>query len=251
MLAVVPIFAEAALATLVPAYREVRSSSAFRLPRVLLFTFSITILPVAATYAALSSTCWTSPLSSGRPPVISSPATPPMRLIASPLAVFLVIVFYNRERTVIDLLTGSGGVATAAVAGVGIFLMLVRERLLRHIDRRFFRQPADAGATLLALSDSLRGSTTVDELSPLAAGAVADAFHPERIVTIAARRRRAVPGAGRTPAAALRAIGPRAVDWRLGMLRCSSNSRNQIRCIVSVKPTGRGSARSMRNCWFH
>jgi hypothetical protein len=105
-------------------------------------------------------------------------------LIASPFAVVAGLVIVNRERSIVEILSGTLGLTVLALSIAGVGLALSRERLLAAIDRRFFRQPIDTGATLLALGDRLRGATTEEEAALLARAAVEGALHPLRLTTV-------------------------------------------------------------------
>lgn len=99
-------------------------------------------------------------------------------LAAAPIAVALLVVFANRDRSVVELAAGPVGATLAAVSVVAWAAAAGRHRLLDLIDARYFRQAVDAQATFLSLSDALRKADSIETLAAKAQAAIDGAFHP-------------------------------------------------------------------------
>jgi len=103
-------------------------------------------------------------------------------LAIAPFVSLLVIIALNRERSVIELLSGPLGVTLGAVTLAAAAAAFGRRRLLAAVDRRFFRHQADAKALLIGLTDRARQATSLDALQQTLLSAVESVFHPSAMV---------------------------------------------------------------------
>lgn len=109
-----------------------------------------------------------------------------LSFIALPLAVGVVLLYVNREEPLGRLLTGWRFLALAAVAAGAAAALPLRYRLLSALDRRYFREAYDARRVLRELTEAVRKTPDIADLSRLLVDQVDKALHLESVVIMAA-----------------------------------------------------------------
>lgn len=107
-------------------------------------------------------------------------------LVALPLAAGVVFLYVNREEPLGRLLTGWRFLALAVLAASAATVLPLRHRLLAVLDRRYFREAYDARRVLRELTDAVRKTPDIAELSRLLVEQVDRALHLESVVVMAA-----------------------------------------------------------------
>ena len=107
-------------------------------------------------------------------------------LVALPLAAGVVFLYVNREEPLGRLLTGWRFLALAVLAASAATVLPLRHRLLAALDRRYFREAYDARRVLRELTDAVRKTPDIAELSRLLVEQVDQALHLESVVVMAA-----------------------------------------------------------------
>jgi hypothetical protein len=122
-----------------------------------------------------------------------------LALVAIPMGAGVVLLYVHRDEPLGSLLTGwrfLGLLAVAATAGAALPL---RYKLLAALDRRYFREAYDARRVLRELTESVRKTPNIHDLSRLLVEQVDRALHVESVVVMAATPGQ--PGLLRTTAA--------------------------------------------------
>ncbi len=109
-----------------------------------------------------------------------------LSLVALPLAAGVVLLYANREEPLGHLLRGWRFLALAAVAAIAGAAFPLRYRLLAALDRRYFRETYDARRVLRQLTDTVRKSRDISDLSRILVEQVDTALHLESVVLMAA-----------------------------------------------------------------
>jgi hypothetical protein len=97
------------------------------------------------------------------------------------LAVYL---YQNRERSLVELFSGSRLLLLLTAALVGGAALRYRRPLLEAIDRRFFREQYDARQILTLLAERIRATSDAASLASLLAREIDLAFHLEGIALL-------------------------------------------------------------------
>ena len=108
-----------------------------------------------------------------------------LSLIALPLAGGVVILYVNREEPLGRLLTGWRFLALATVALVAAAAFPLRYRLLAALDRRYFREAYDPRLVLRQLTEAVRKTRDIADLSSMLVDQVDKALHLESVVLMA------------------------------------------------------------------
>ncbi len=109
-----------------------------------------------------------------------------LSLVALPLAAGVVLLYANREEPLGRLLTGWRFLALAAVAVIAGAAFPLRYRLLAALDRRYFRETYDARRVLRQLTETVRKTRDISDLSRILVEQVDTALHLESVVLMAA-----------------------------------------------------------------
>ncbi len=109
-----------------------------------------------------------------------------LSLVALPLAAIVVFLYVNREEPLGRLLTGWRFLALAVLAASAATVLPLRHRLLAVLDRRYFREAYDARRVLRELTEAVRKTPDIAELSRLLVEQVDRALHLESVVLMAA-----------------------------------------------------------------
>src|SRR5580765_127708 len=176
---------------------------------------------------------------------------------ALPFVAFVWYVSSQRDQRVEDLVRGRAAIAAAAFTGAGLLMFWLRKRVLRTLDRRFFREQHDAGRILSELADGYQASRTAGELAERLGDVLVRALHVEsfavllfppsqRMSWVAAGKARPLPRSaslvawlfsdGTTvdvdwtrPSPGLRAMSPEDRDWLVD---------GAFRLLVPLVPSG-------------
>jgi hypothetical protein len=107
-------------------------------------------------------------------------------VMALPVAGIGWYLYRRRDETLLNLISGSGlQLLVAAGLAAGAILM-VRARVLKALDRQFFREQYDARRILTELADRCRKATTIDELVSLVCREVDRALHVDYVTMLLA-----------------------------------------------------------------
>lgn len=109
-----------------------------------------------------------------------------LALVALPIAVGIVLLYVNRAEPLGNLLTGWRFLGLLAVAATAAAALPLRYRLLSALDRRYFREAYDARRVLRELTESVRKTPNIHDLSHLLVEQVDKALHLESVVVMAA-----------------------------------------------------------------
>ena len=105
-------------------------------------------------------------------------------LVAAPVAGLIVLVAANRDQSAMALITGPSSVLLAALAAAAVGATVGRRQVMTMLDRRFFREQAEARNTLIGAVDAVRQADSMDRLRGALTQAAEQAFHPETLVTV-------------------------------------------------------------------
>ena len=108
-------------------------------------------------------------------------------MVALPLIGGLALLYSHRAESLGSLLTGWPFLALLAVAATAGAALPLRYRLLAALDRRYFREAYDARRVLRELTESVRKTPDIHDLSRLIVEQVDKALHLESLVVMAAR----------------------------------------------------------------
>jgi hypothetical protein len=122
-----------------------------------------------------------------------------LALVALPLGAGVAFLYANRAEPLGDLLTGWRFLALATVAAGAAVAFPLRYRLLAGLDRRYFREAYDARRVLRELTEKVRKTPDLSELSRLLVEQVDTALHVESVVVMTASPEQ--PGLLRTASA--------------------------------------------------
>ncbi len=109
-----------------------------------------------------------------------------LSLVALPFGAGLVLLYANRAEPLGSLLTGWRFLALAAVAAGAAAALPLRYRLLSALDRRYFREAYDARRVLRELTEAVRKTPDIGDLSRLLVEQVDRALHLESVVIMTA-----------------------------------------------------------------
>ncbi len=108
-----------------------------------------------------------------------------LSFIALPLAAGVVLLYINREEPLGHLLTGWRFLALTTVAVIATAAFPLRYRLLAALDRRYFREAYDARLVLRQLTEAVRKTRDIADLSSMLVEQVDKALHVESVVLMA------------------------------------------------------------------
>jgi hypothetical protein len=101
-------------------------------------------------------------------------------ILGAMIGPFLALAWYtydHREDTIARLLSGTGPALLLALGVGASVLLLLRSRILRTLDRRFFREQYDAHEILARLAEEARKTTSLAELASHVASEIDRALH--------------------------------------------------------------------------
>ena len=108
-----------------------------------------------------------------------------LSFIALPLAAGVVLLYANRAEPLGNLLTGWRFLALATVAVIAAGAFPLRYRLLAALDRHYFREAYDARLVLRELTEKVRKTRDIADLSSMLVEQVDKALHLESVVLMA------------------------------------------------------------------
>jgi hypothetical protein len=152
-------------------------------PRGVGIVIALTLVPFAAAYAALVQQTLDVGLVLRRALQYLLARSFIWGLAAAPFLALVIIVGLNRERAVIDLLSGPMGLTLGALTIAGVAAAFGRQRLMSAVDRRFFRHQVDARTLLIGVADASRRATTLDEVQDAVSKAIESGFHPSTMAS--------------------------------------------------------------------
>jgi hypothetical protein len=181
-----PLALDVLLLTMSPYYAAVSLEPPLLRIRGLLIILGFTAVPVAGIYAAFVQRVLDIRLVVRRALQYLLVRSVIRGLTVVPFTVLVIIVIVNREASVMSLVTGPTGLVLGSLTILGLAAMASHRRLLGALDHRFFRQQTDARATMLAMADAVRKSSSVDDVKEKVEQAVNQAFYPSTILMAAA-----------------------------------------------------------------
>lgn len=101
-----------------------------------------------------------------------------------PIAALAVTLVRQRDRTLVEIVTGASGLHLVVLA-LAAAAFRYRERARRWLDQRFFREEYDARRILLALTERIRPETDPRGLAILVASQIDEALHPRMVALLA------------------------------------------------------------------
>jgi len=108
-----------------------------------------------------------------------------LALSVLPLVALAFYVYQERDRSVVQLVTGPTALKLLALAALGIGLSRVRARVMSAIDLVFFRERHEAGPLLERLTARSRMARSDQEVASALCDTVAFGFHTESCAVIA------------------------------------------------------------------
>jgi GAF domain-containing protein len=144
------------------------------------------VFPVTATYAVLYQGALDYQSALRRAAQYALARYTLLSFVALPLAAGVVLLYVNREEPLGHLLTGWRFLALASVAGIAAGAFPLRYRLLAALDRRYFRESYDARIVLRKLTEAVRKTRDIADLSSMLVEQVDKALHLESVVLMAA-----------------------------------------------------------------
>ncbi|HSM15875.1 MAG TPA: hypothetical protein VK845_02610, partial [Gemmatimonadales bacterium] len=101
-----------------------------------------------------------------------------------PFGALVVQLFLNRDQSLTQLITGPSGALLAASGTLGLLLLGGRHKVLKGIDRLFFREQYDSNRILHALVEGSRNVPNVAELEDLLSHELDRALHLESVALL-------------------------------------------------------------------
>ncbi len=100
---------------------------------------------------------------------------------ALPLVAVAAYVYVHREETVVGVLAGRLSLILAGASAAGWMTLRGRQKILKTLDRRFFREQYSAITILSKLATNIREIESGDEIERVLLGELERALHPEAI----------------------------------------------------------------------
>lgn len=101
--------------------------------------------------------------------------------IVVPVALLAVWIFRHRQQTIETLFTGAQALSALTLAAAALALLSVRQRVLRFLDRRYFREQVDLTAALAGFAESLSDARDGRHVAELLEQVVERALQVERV----------------------------------------------------------------------
>ena len=181
-----PLALDVLLVTMSPYYAAVSLEPPLLQIRGLLIIIGFTAVPLAGIYAAFVQRVLDIRLVVRRALQYLLVRSVIRGLTVVPFTALVIIVIVNREASVVSLVTGPTGLVLGSLTILGLAAMASRRRLQGALDHRFFRQQADARATMLTMADAVRKSSSIDDVKEKVEQAVSQALYPSTIFMAAA-----------------------------------------------------------------
>jgi hypothetical protein len=105
-------------------------------------------------------------------------------LAAVPVVVLCVSLYSQRQRTLVDLLSGSRLLLLVSATALGVAALRYRTRLLDAVDRRFFREQFDARQILTLVIQRLRSTHGAEKIADLLCRGIDQALHLQGIAVL-------------------------------------------------------------------
>lgn len=156
----------------------------FHLKIMLIFGLCTLAVPLGTTYAVLMHRVLNVKLLARRAVQYTLARTSAILLATAPLSALVVYLYQNRERSLIDLFSGSRLLLLLTAALAGAAALRYRRPLLDAIDRRFFREQYDARQILTLLVERIRATGDAASLASLIAREIDLALHLEGIALL-------------------------------------------------------------------
>jgi serine/threonine protein kinase len=102
-----------------------------------------------------------------------------------PFLLLAVVLYVQRNRALVDLMSGGTGIALLLVGVTCVTAVRLRIPLLRAVDKKFFREHYDAQHILQELVDTTRSAVDIVDLERSVTAEVDRALHPESIAFLA------------------------------------------------------------------
>jgi len=172
-------------AALVPGFNDWLAQPSVQ-PMFLSLTYPfLFVFPITATYAVLYQGALDYQSALRRAAQYALARYTLLSLVALPFAAGVVLLYANRTEPLGGLLVGWRFLALASVATVAAAAFPVRYRVLATLDRRYFRESYDARRVLRDLTDAVRRTPDINDLSRLIVEQVDKALHLESVVLMA------------------------------------------------------------------
>ena len=102
-------------------------------------------------------------------------------LLAAPLLALVVALYRGRDATVAEIVASPVGIALAVLTALALGGLVARERILRRVDRHFFRERYDARRVIGRLVEGSGRATGPADLAAVVRAEVAAALHPDGV----------------------------------------------------------------------
>ena len=181
-----PLALDVLLTTMSPYYASVSLEPPLVQIRGALIIIAFTAVPVAGLYAAFVQRALDVRLVVRRALQYLLVRSVILGVTVVPFVALIAVIILKREASVVSLVTGPTGLVLGSLTIAGLLAMASRRRLLSALDHRFFRRQADARATMLAMADAVRKSSSVDDVKEKIEQAVGSALYPSTILMAAA-----------------------------------------------------------------
>jgi hypothetical protein len=156
----------------------------FHLGILLVFGLCTLAVPFGTTYAVLVHRVLDVKLLARRAMQYTLARTSAIALATTPLAALALYLYENRERSLVELFSGSRLLLLLTAALAGAAALRYRRPLLDAIDRRFFREQYDARQILTLLVERIRATGDAASLASLIAREIDLALHLEGIALL-------------------------------------------------------------------
>ncbi|HKH47999.1 MAG TPA: serine/threonine-protein kinase [Thermoanaerobaculia bacterium] len=156
----------------------------YHLGILLVFGLCTLAVPLGTSYAVLVHRALNVKLLARRAAQYTLARTSAIALATAPLAALAVYLYQNRERSLVELFSGSRLLLLLTAALAGAAALRYRRPLLDAIDRRFFREQYDARQILTLLVERIRATGDAASLASLIAREIDLALHLEGIALL-------------------------------------------------------------------
>jgi eukaryotic-like serine/threonine-protein kinase len=102
-------------------------------------------------------------------------------LLALPVALLVISIVSNPNRTIAEILTQGSGWVNVLLIAIGTLALRSRQRLQAALDRRFFREAYEQEQVLTQLIDEVRQRDSLGEIAKLVSGRIDSVLHPSSL----------------------------------------------------------------------
>ncbi len=189
VLGLTPICLDVLLSAVLPPYRRLTQGPLSTHVSAALVLLPLMLVPVVTAYSVLVNRVLDARLIVRRALQYALARYCSFVLFLAPAAALAIFLYWQREYPIGALIAGGQGVALVALTIGGALVASSRQRLMKSIDRRFFRDAYDSRQILTQLVEKSRRTEDVHALSALLVDELDQALHLEHVAMMLLDRR--------------------------------------------------------------